>query len=166
MSRSSTTKSFTYTPNFKTSQTFECFFKKRSYKRRNVLVSSFVGRLKVCTHTPNFKMSQTFECFFKKRSYKRRNVLVSRSSTTKSLHTLQTSKRRRLLNVTFLNQFPINKPYRISLFNTQSFAGVQDEPTVMTVGSQRPVPTSGLLNTYPKGRGNKKKPIQSTLYRF
>ena len=62
-------------------------FKKRTRKRRNVLVSSFVGRLKVCTHTPNFKMSQTFECFFKKRSYKRRNVLVSRSSTTKSLHT-------------------------------------------------------------------------------
>ena len=52
-------------------------FKKRTRKRRNVLVSSFVGRLKVCTHTPNFKMSQTFECFFKKRSYKRRNVLVS-----------------------------------------------------------------------------------------
>ena len=74
-------------------------FKKRTRKRRNLLVSSFVGRLKVCTHTPNFKMSQTFECFFKKRSYKRRNVLVSRSSTTKSLHTHQTSKRRRLLNV-------------------------------------------------------------------
>jgi alpha-glucosidase len=43
-------------------------FKKRTRKRRNVLVSSFVGRLKVCTHTPNFKMSQTFECFFKKRA--------------------------------------------------------------------------------------------------
>ena len=40
-------------------------FKKRTRKRRNVLVSSFVGRLKVCTHTPNFKMSQTFECFLK-----------------------------------------------------------------------------------------------------
>ena len=39
-------------------------FKKRTRKRRNVLVSSFVGRLKVCTHTPNFKMSQTFERFF------------------------------------------------------------------------------------------------------
>ena len=40
-------------------------FKKRTRKRRNVLVSSFVGRLKVCTHSPNFKMSQTFECFLK-----------------------------------------------------------------------------------------------------
>ena len=40
-------------------------FKKRTRKRRNVLVSSFVGRLKVCTHTPNFKMSKTFECFLK-----------------------------------------------------------------------------------------------------